>query len=273
MQFDDFKLDEKYDEYEAMTELRRDSEFQMKEAIRLKKDELKSYNKLFRLYGAESPLLQGKNLSREFEDSKSSIPTVNKVLETKHNIGVENQILNFFIFIASVFLLFQFSIIAIIKLDVEFPSLEFINYHIFFHYAYLVVLVLGKTLTYVFMMFFFARVYIGLKVFTRSVNTGILLKLINLQFIGFFSSSSIVTIGIIGLDLLFKITLTQLDIVDESIKDYHYNDILRYFKLITGYLDILFYGTMIIGGLLTITRMIIKMFVSNNSIKLDEEKT
>ncbi|ONH65103.1 hypothetical protein BON22_5040 [Cyberlindnera fabianii] len=123
------------------------------------------------------------------------------------------------------------------------------------------------------MMFFFARVYIGLKVFTRSVNTGILLKLINLQFIGFFSSSSIVTIGIIGLDLLFKITLTQLDIVDESIEDYHYNDILRYFKLITGYLDILFYGTMIIGGLLTITRMIIKMFVSNNSIKLDEEKT
>jgi hypothetical protein len=239
-----FPLDEKK-VYEEINQLWQSEDHTMKEAIVSKGDELEKYNKLVRLYGAESmnlvavqPLLP-----------QHKCVSVNKIMEHSHSISIENKLLNFFIFIFSVFCMFQMILILIIKFNLELPTLEIICYGVIFHYTYLTILIMGKSLTYLFMLTFFFRIYVGIKIFKNFVTTNVLLRLINLQFIGFLTSSLIIIL-IMGSDMILKMLLTQLEVIDDGYVDGFLGKLIKW----TSYTDMVFYSTIAVGLLLTTTR-------------------
>lgn len=223
----------------------------VKEALVSKSAELKQYNRLVRLYGAESPVLaafqQQHPLPRHRHDS------INKVLETRHSMTIENKLLSFFVFMFSVFCAFQLTLIAIIRFDLEPHSLEWFSHEVFFNYAYLGILLLGKCLTYLFMLTFFFRVYVGVKLFKDTVTTNVLLKLINVQFMGFLSSS-LITAGIVAVDLLLKKLLMQLEIIN----DYPLDATIASVNQWTSYVDWVFYCTVAVGVVLSTTRKLVR---------------
>ncbi|ODQ57012.1 hypothetical protein WICANDRAFT_81245 [Wickerhamomyces anomalus NRRL Y-366-8] len=107
----------------------------------------------------------------------------NQILENHHSMTVENRILNFFIFAFTIFIVLQFSLILIMKLDIDWPSLlQFISFEDFYQISWLCILVI-------------VRCYIGVKIFRRLVKTNILFKLLNYQFMGFLKST-LMTMGI-----------------------------------------------------------------------------
>lgn len=263
--------DEKMD-FEYQNVIRRNSDILVEKAMIQKKDELDKYKNVIRLYGhpeSLKPEFEEPDLLSTFENESR-----NKILEARHDMNMENRILNIFIMLFTILITFQFTLIIILKLDIDWPSFNLIDYVLIFHFAYLAVLFVGKALTYVFLLAFFARIYIGLKVFSSSVNTNILLKLVNMQFNGFLNSS-VVTLGIIVLDVIFKCLLRGLELIpgqsDETDSDIQislYNFILNKIQMVFSLLDIVLYSTILIGLILVGLRKIVKYWTDNQSVRL-----
>lgn len=240
-----FSLDEKM-EFHAHNQPWLSEEETLNEALVSKKDEIKKYNKLLRLYGAESPNLEA------FTHKELLLPqnrriAVNKVMEKHHSMKIENKLLNFFLIVFSIFCMIQLVLIAIVKFDLDLPSLNSFTQGDFLRVSYLCLLLLGKGLTYVFMAAFFFRVYIGMKLFGDSMSTNALIRLIHLQFWGFLTSS-IATAAIVGLDLLLNTLLTGSE--DVGVHDL-LNKIVMTIVTYTNFLDWVFYCTVTVGLVLT----------------------
>ncbi|ODV71597.1 uncharacterized protein CYBJADRAFT_191752 [Cyberlindnera jadinii NRRL Y-1542] len=250
----DFKLDEKveYNEYNQPWVKESEDKFDMdplsplQRAISSKISEVRKYN-WFRLYGAETPNLIAVKPNEEFKNM-----SMNKVKENTHSLKIENQLLNLFIIIFTLLATFQFALVLIVRFDLD--LLEW-DYHVLFHYSYLILLLIGKCLTYTFMASFFLRVYIGIKLFKDSVKTNVLMKLIKMQFVGFLASS-LVAIGILSADMVLKFLLTELEVInqDETLIN---TKVLSMVNWITK-MDWVFYSTVIAGLVLMGFRRLVK---------------
>ena len=230
-------VDENGLDIETLNILRRNSEIEMLNALELKKDELDKYK-----------------LKLITKTNQAS----NQILETRHSMTIENKILNFFIFAFTIFIVLQFSLISIMKFDIDWPStFQFINFEEFYQITWLCILIIGKMLSYFCLLNFLIRCYIGVKIFQTSVTTNILIKLLNYQFMGFFKST-LITMGIISADIMMKNVLVSMDYVDNREL---VNQVLDIVKQITSYGDVVLYSILIIGGIVSVIYRITRMIV------------
>lgn len=215
-------------DYEALqNQLRRNSEIEMLKALESKKDELAKYKMKL--------IFRKKN------------ETPNRLLESYHSTTIENKILNFFIFIFSLFIFLQFSLIGIIKFDINFQY----NYNYYeksYQIIWLCVLIIGKLLSYFCLLNFLIRCYIGIKIFNSTVKTNILIKLLNYQFMGFFKTT-LITIGIIGVDMMMRQYL--VDTLNYLNNDY-YNHLVENIKLVTKFIDFVVYSILGVGIVMSV---------------------
>lgn len=182
----------------------------------------------------------------------------NQILENHHSMTVENRILNFFIFAFTIFIVLQFSLILIIKLDIDWPSLlQFISFEDFYQISWLCILVIGKMLSYFCLINFLVRCYIGVKIFRRLVKTNILFKLLNYQFMGFFKST-LMTMGIVSANIILKNILVSMDYIGNH---EHVNRVLDIVKQVSLYGDVVLYSMLIIGGAVSIVYRVTRILV------------
>ncbi|CAM9022628.1 unnamed protein product [Wickerhamomyces anomalus] len=213
---------------------------------------------------SESEVLNALELREaELDDYKLKLITrtnqaSNQILETHHSMTVENKILNFFIFAFTIFIVLQFSLILIMKLDIDWPSLlQFISFEDFYQISWLCILVIGKMLSYFCLINFLVRCYIGVKIFRRFVKTNILFKLLNYQFMGFLKST-LMTMGIVSANIILKNILVSMDYIGNH---EHVNQVLDIVKQVSLYGDVILYSMLIIGGAVSIVYRVTRILV------------
>lgn len=199
-------------------EMRRNSDFLLQRTLDSKREELSKYK--LKLYEPKNVVLD-------------------ENLKIQHRLNMENQILNFFIVIFSIFIVFQLTVIilAYSRLDDYFVEA--------FSYVYYISLILGKMLNIVFLINFLIRCYIGIQLNTDSM---ILFKLINIQFNGFIYHITIVLL-LLGINFGLK---QLLDINTEV-------ESLEYFKSLIDYTDLPLLITVVAGTILCGIRELVKL--------------
>ncbi|CCH45127.1 putative membrane protein [Wickerhamomyces ciferrii] len=195
---------------------RRNSEFEMESALELKNEELNQY---------KLKLITKTNLNNI---------SPNKILENQHHMNIENKILNIFIGLFTLFVICQYTLLSLI--NIEDTDLYFTMSVLSF-----IMITMGKLITYFGLINFIRRCYIGVKIFQTNVQTNILFKLINYQFIGFFQTCGL-TIGIISINMMLQHVLINH-------QELYSNDVI---VDITQVVDYVLYGVLIVGGVVSI---------------------
>lgn len=242
-------IDNDYSDIENLI-IRRNSDIEMLNAMESKKDELDKYQ--YRLI---------------YNSKKFTNQAPNRILESHHSMTIENKILNFFIFAFTIFIILQFSLISIINFDITWPTLLKLsnNFEEFYQIAWIIILIAGKTLSYFCLLNFLIRCYIGIKIFKTSVNTNILLKLLNYQFMGYFKTT-LITMVIIVIDFWMKNMLISMDYISDNYD--HINRILKVMKTATYYIDIIVYTTLLVGMVVSCCWRLTRCVTGRKSVKL-----
>jgi hypothetical protein len=221
--------------------VRRNSDYYVHQAMLAKRKELEQYKvKLYEPYAVENT-------------TSSKKISVNKILESKHNLNVENQILNFFIIAFSVFITFQLVLIVLLKIE----HLSF-DYEPIVNYAYCSALIIGKVMNLIYLITFFIRCYIGVRIFHTNTKSLILFKLLDIQFKGFMSSFIMIT-TLLLMNYGFRTQLMRMELLSVDGSNSHFSIVYESLKNAIGYTDLPVLCVVISGVVLSALRKAAKL--------------